>query len=159
DPTLGTLATITLAGGQTSKVIPTGAAQAASNMAFNGTSLPASVTNASNQTTTYALDTLGRLLSLATPDGAMTSYALDAAGDVTVSQDPLNRVTTMAYDAFGDTTQITNPDGSTEQFQYDATFHEPTVQVDGNGNRTTMTYDATTGDLLTVKNALNQVTS
>jgi len=41
----------------------------------------------------------------------------------------------------GDLTQVSNPDLSTNQFQYDPTFHEPTVVVDGNSNRTTMTYD------------------
>jgi YD repeat-containing protein len=59
----------------------------------------------------------------------------------------------------GDRTQVSYPDLSTNQFPYDPTFHEPTVVVDGNGNRTTMTYDQTTGELLTVTDALNHTTA
>jgi YD repeat-containing protein len=38
-------------------------------------------------------------------------------------------------------------------------FHHQTLSVDGNGNRTTNTYDTTTGDLLTTTDALNEVTT
>ena len=58
-----------------------------------------------------------------------------------------------------DVTKIEYPDGGIETMAYDSAFHTVTSRVDQLGNHTTMTYDATTGDLLTIKDALNGVTT
>src|SRR5205807_1845434 len=81
------------------------------------------------------------------------------AGQVVDYTDPINRVTTYMNQygsGAGDLKQITNPDGSTQQYQYEGTFHHLTQQQDTLQHLTTMTYDSTTGDLLTTTNALNQ---
>src|SRR5438105_3193860 len=59
----------------------------------------------------------------------------------------------------GDLTKVTFADGTTEQFQYDSKFHKTTVVQDQLGNLTSYSYDSTTGDLLTIKNALSQITT
>ena len=61
---------------------------------------------------------------------------------MTKATDPDNHVTTAVYDysasGAGSLTKVQNADGSTNQYQYDGTFHQPTVEIDGNSNRTTM---------------------
>src|SRR5262249_12974848 len=42
---------------------------------------------------------------------------------------------------------------------YDTTFHKVNSRIDQLGNRTTYTFDASLGDLLTIKDALNGVTT
>src|SRR5207249_1624347 len=98
---------------------------------------------------------------LKTPDNATQNFTLDSAGQVTVSSDPLSRVTSFTYSygsGKGDLTQIQHPDGSLETFQYDGTFHKLTQQQDTLNHYFTYTYSGT-GDLLTIKNPLGQVTT
>jgi YD repeat-containing protein len=117
------------------------------------------LTDALNQATTLSLDGLGQLTSRTTPDGAVERWERDSHGQMVAYIDPLTRVTNYAYDysatGAGDLTLVTYPDASTNQYQYEHTFHHPTVSVDGNGNRTTMAYDLNAGDLLSVTTAPN----
>jgi RHS repeat-associated protein len=117
--------------------------------------------DALGQLTTMTLDPMGRLIQEQTPDGGVHSWQLDYAGNVVAYTDPLSRTTTLAYqygDSRGDMTQTTYPDGSSAYFQYNQPFHEPTQVKDTLGNLTTMTYGSQ-ADLLTIRNALNQVTT
>jgi RHS repeat-associated protein len=119
-------------------------------------------TDALNQKMTMTLDGLGRETKWQTPDGATQTWQRDQAGQVTVHTDALNRVTTFQYQygsGKGDLVQTTFPDGSNHQFQYHSTFHHLTRFQDSRNNVTTFAYDAATGDLLTIRNALNQVTT
>ncbi len=161
DSVAGVLNTITLASSDTLNLVPADVWALQTSPARSAPAV-AVLTDALSQVTTLTLDLLGRLLQQATPDGAVQQWQRDAAGQPTTFTDPLNRVTSYTYQYFsgkGDLTQVTYPDGTTNQYQYDSTFHHQTVSVDERGDRTTMTYNTTTGDLLTVTNPLNQVTS
>src|SRR5262249_10973301 len=112
--------------------------------------------------TTYTLDLSGQPLKVQTPDGATRTWTRDFAGQATSATDALGHTTTFTYlygAGAGDLTRIDYPDGTNEQVQYDATCHHLAVRQDQRGNKTTYTYDGTTGDLLAVRNALNQVTT
>jgi RHS repeat-associated protein len=121
------------------------------------------LTDPLNRTTTYTIDTLGRLSKVQTPDGGTQSWALDSHEQMSTYTDQLNRVTTYTYDystsGAGDLTQVTYPDGTIGTIQYEQTFHQPTQITDQANNLTTMTYNTSTGDLLTIKDAAGDVTS
>jgi YD repeat-containing protein len=167
DAGTGALNTITLAGGETGTVKPAAVQEVDSSAAQ--ASQPDLVTDALNHTTTFVFSGVGWLLSETAADGGVRQWTRDQAGHPTTATDPDGNVTTYSYlygpyqsgpgGGAGDLMKVSFADGSTNQFQYEGTFHHMTLFVDGNGNRTTMTYDATTGDLLTVKDALGNVTS
>ena len=163
DPTGGSLSTITMANGETTSISPAWLRELKTTSALGGQNPPDLTTDRLNRTTTLTLDGLGRLLQAQAPDGSTWKQTLDFAGQPTAATDALSHTTSFAYvcgpSGLGDLTQIAYPDGTTSQYQYNATFHEPTVLVDQNGNLTTMAYDATTGDLLTVSDALNHTTT
>jgi RHS repeat-associated protein len=161
DATAGVLTTITVSGNELLNLLPAWLQESNSGVAL-AAPIPNTITDSFNRTTTLTLDTLGRLLHAATPDGAQIDRPLDFAGNPTNVTDPLGRTTTYAYQygsGLGDLTGMTFPNGTSEQFQYDTTFHKPTVEVDALGNRTTMAYDAVTGDLLTSTDAQSHVTT
>ena len=112
-------------------------------------------TDALSCATTFMLDGHNRLTKLTRGDGGSDTYKLDFAGQVTSSKDAFNRETTHKYiygsshdynASLGDRTKETNPDGTVWQFQYDATYHKPSAEIDPFGNRTTSTYNAS-GDI------------
>ena len=80
------------------------------------------------------------LASTTDPLGNTTSYAHDGAGNVLTSTDTLGNVTTYTYDSAGNQTSITDAAGNTIQFEYDTSSYM-IRQVDALGNETTYTYD------------------
>ena len=154
DAATGVLVSITLGNGQTLAVSPAFGARAADRLGVGGVAGGHTITDGLGRVTSLVLDGLGRLPSATAPDGSTTSETLDFAGDATsATNGALGHTTDYVY-AYGpagngDLTQVTNADGTTEKFQYNTTFNEPTSEVDADGNRTTMTYDPTTGLLLT----------
>ena len=120
------------------------------------------LTDALSHTTSYTMDSQGRALQMKTADGATQSWQRDFAGQVTAATDARSNTTSFSYQygaGLGDLTKVSYPDGTSQQYQYQATFHEPTVVTDQRSDTTSFTYDATTGDRLTEKNALSQVTT
>ncbi len=151
------LTTITLAAGQTINLQPEFGILLNGPVALTAEPLTL-LTDARSHTTSLALDHLGALLVVESPDGGTTSYVRDNAEDPTSVTDPRGNTTAYFYDTFGDVTQIDNPDGSVEQYQYDPRFHLETVSVDGDGNRTTTAYDGY-ADPTAVTDALGRTTS
>jgi RHS repeat-associated protein len=127
----------------------------------------ATIEDGLGNTTTYVLDTDGRLLKETSPDGTSQTWQLDAHGQVVNYTDNLDNVTKYTYDyskdGDGDLTSVKNPDGTIDSFQYDSKFHEVTLEEtpgpDGTEEATTDTYDPDTGELLTSTDALGNATS
>ncbi len=88
------------------------------------------------RTTTYAYDSMNRVVTVTDPLGNQTIHGYDAAGNQTSVKDALGRISTTIYDA----------------------LNRPTVTVDPMNNRTTVTYDAE-GEKLTVTDAMNRITT
>ena len=118
-------------------------------------------------TTTYAMDTDGRLLKETSPDGTPADLAARCARPGRHRhRQPRQRPRTYTYDyakdGDGDLTSVENPDGTIDSFEYDPTFHEVTEEQtpgpDGSEEVTTNTYDAD-GNLLTTTDALGNATS
>jgi RHS repeat-associated protein len=109
--------------------------------------------------TSYTMDPARRFVQVQTPDGANPMWARNSAGLVTTATDMLGQATTMAYSATGgDLTSITRPDNSTATYAYDSTYHKVTTVKDSLNHVTSYGYN-TSGDLITITNALNQVTT
>jgi len=158
-PSNGTLSQINRGLGTTLAVTAAAVQGLGAPTAINAKDAVATLTDGLNHTTSYLLDTLGRPLQMKTADNAVQSWTRNAAGDPTSYVDQLNRTTLYAYNATADLTQITHPDGTTTNYQYELTFHQVSQIQDALGRLTKSTYDATTGDLLTQTDALNNVTS
>ena len=106
------------------------------------TSLVSTDTNAFGSTFTYAYDSYGRPTQVTLPQGGYTQTAYDGRGNVTsttqVSQTPgtpANIVTSAAYDS-----TCSSP----------AKCNKPNTVTDANTNTTSYSYNATTGQVLSV---------
>jgi RHS repeat-associated protein len=162
DATTGLLKSVDWGHTSTMTFVPEAVQGLTTSPAKNASQAVAVITDALSQVTTLTLDSLGRLLQVQTPDNASQKVQLDFAGQPTVFTDALNRVTTLSYlygTNKGDLEQRTYPDGSTEQYQYEQTFHHLTQFLDTRSDSTVYSYSGTTGDLLTMKDALNYVTT
>ena len=89
-------------------------------MTYNAAGQPLTVTNALNQTTTYAYQaTTGHLLSVTGPvAGATTTYTYDGYGRVATVTDADGHAVTTDYEPLNRVTQRTYPDATTETFTY-----------------------------------------
>ena len=95
------------------------------------------VTNALNQTTSYAYDLTGQTTTVTYPPDAngnvgTATMVYDGYGDLLTSTDPLGLTTTYTYDANHDLLSVTDPLGHTNSYTYDV-----------NGNRASATYPTT----------------
>jgi RHS repeat-associated protein len=126
---------------------------------LNAGQAASAVIDPNSNTTSYVMDTLGRLTQLQTPDSALQTWTLDGAGNPTAYLDQFARLTTYAYDAAEDLTGVTFPNGASVAYEYDATFHQVTDATDENDNTTYFSYHPTTSDLLTRTDALSNVTT
>jgi len=162
DSTTGLFSSMNRGLGTTLNLAPASSQGLATSPAVSANKGVAVITDALNQLATYTMDSLGRPTKVQTPDGAVRAWQLDQAGQPVNYTDPISRVTSYQYQygsGAGDLKQLTHADGSAEQFQYDGTFHKLTQHQDTLHHLTTMTIDSSTGDLLTIQNALNQVTT
>jgi len=75
------------------------------------------------------------------PLGNTTTYAYDSQGNMLSETDALGRVTSFTYDSAGDSTSLTEPGGNTTVFAYDGAGHLLS-QTDALGHVTSYTYDA-----------------
>ena len=78
-------------------------------------SVYATLVDALGQTTQQALDSLGRLLKLLTPDGSTQTWKRDNEGQATSYTDQLGHVTTYTYQygaGDGDLVQTVDPLGN-----------------------------------------------
>ena len=97
-----------------------------------------SVTDALNETTSYAYDLTTNTTTIAYPPDASGSsgtarMVYDNYGMLLSSTDPLGHTTTNVYDSNHNLTSVTDPLGHTTSYTYDS-----------NGNRTSTTYPQTT---------------
>ena len=96
-----------------------------------------SVTDALNETTTYAYDLVAQSTTITYPQDAngnrgTATMVYSALGDLLSSTDPLGLTTTNAYDVNRNLVSVTDPMG-----------HMTTYAYDSNGNRSSTTYPAT----------------
>ena len=158
DSTTGVVSGVNNGSGNTASLTPQND-QAFGSVAPNASAAVGVSTDANNNVTTYTMDSSGRLTLAQLANGGVQTYTLNTAGQVTVSTDPLGHITTNTYNASGDLTQVQEPDGGIWTYQYDSTYHVVNLMIDPLGDRTTYTIDSSTGNVLEITNALNQVTT
>ncbi len=111
---------------------------------FNARDKVTSVVDAANQTTRYAYDAVGRLITVTLPNGDVTSQTWDSLNRKTssivrlaASRGPLT--TTYAYDAVGNLTNVSAA-GKTVTFEYDA-LNRVTLRQPSNETAAGFAYD------------------
>ncbi|WP_203905071.1 RHS repeat-associated core domain-containing protein [Virgisporangium aliadipatigenens] len=72
------------------------------------------------QSTTYAYDRAGNLITITDPAGNITRYGYDLQGHRTSTTDPNTGTSTTTYNAAGDTVSTTDARGQKNSFEYDA---------------------------------------
>jgi len=99
-------------------------------------------------TTTYTLDSTGRVIQVGYPDGTASNLTWTSDNQVASAQSPSGATTTYSYDSLNNLTQTTLPNGVTLSQQYADTNHPylPTSATDAQGNATS--YQYTSGGLL-----------
>lgn len=150
------------------------------NFAYNAQGNLSSVTDARNNTTSYTYNADGLLDGIIYPEGNSVSVTYDDMQQVTSYS---NGAVSLSFDYQGGTTGTTVKTGTTTLANYvpdnqyrasqinfpDSSFIKPTYLTgnflnlqdsvkDRNGNTSYFTYDAN-GNVLTVKNALNEITT
>jgi YD repeat-containing protein len=80
------------------------------------------VSDRNGNTTTYAYDGAGKLLTITDPAGQVTTLGYQDTLLATVT-DPAGRITQLSHDAAGNLTAINFADQTTTTFQYDAQHH------------------------------------
>src|SRR5262249_15207638 len=102
----------------------------------------ATLTDPSQHTTDYTLDSRGRRLALDRLLGYHESWQRDQAGQVTAYTDPLRRQTRYNYDATykGDLLSVVFPDQTSVTYSYEHTFDRLLTVTDQRGNTTTNAY-------------------
>jgi RHS repeat-associated protein len=104
------------------------------------------VTNQRLRTTDYVYDSLGRVLSVRTPDSyqlgktLQTQYTYGSSGLLETRTDPDGSVWRFEYDRMGRQTREIRPDGTATSIEYNADGREA-ARVDAIGNRTEFYYD------------------
>jgi YD repeat-containing protein len=108
---------------------------------FDAQGLQTAIVDRNGNTTSYAYDVQGRLISITDPVGLVTT--LDYAADhLSLITDPAGRMTTLDHDLAGNLIQVTFPDGTTRGFGYDSR-HLMTSETNGRGLTATRDYDST----------------
>ena len=85
-----------------------------------GTDKLTAVTDAKGSTTSYAYDTLGRMISETDPIGNKTTYSYDSKGNLIAQTDANGNTITYVYDPSGRVITKNYPDGTHENFSYDS---------------------------------------
>lgn len=92
------------------------------------------------ETTRYAYDYAGRLLSTVNPAGEVTRFEYDINGRLTASITPLGHKTTHEYDEAGRRIRTTSPTGGIVQITYDTAGN--VVSMHDGAAETLIRYDA-----------------
>ena len=108
-------------------------------------------TDAASQTTQFAYDASGNLVSRTDPIGNVEHFEYDAQNRQTAHIDASGARTTTAFDARGDVTAVRDANGLVARFEYDA-LGRRTAEVTPLGYRTEYTWDAN-GNLVCVVDA------
>jgi RHS repeat-associated protein len=98
-------------------------------------------------TVTYTFDGGGKLTSIGAPDGGTATFTYDGNNLLQTVVQPGGRTVTFAHASNSDVTSLTDPDGGLRTFTYST--HKLTGEQFGN-QRTTYTYDGTTGMLSSI---------
>jgi RHS repeat-associated protein len=114
-----------------------------------------SKTNALNQTTAYGYDGFGQMTSITDPLGHATTIEYDAAGNPTARVNALGERTKMEYDEASRLKAIEDPLGRRVSFTYDAR-NRVISRTDPNGSATTYAYDGN-GNVTSTTDGLNRV--
>ena len=125
------------------------------NIVYDATGNPLTITDADNKVTTLTYDSRGLLLT--SKDALTTTFTYNTQGRLLTTTDPLNRTTTLTYDAAGNVSTSTDALNRTTTFLYDQKNRLKQVTDPATGV-TRYTYDGN-GNLLTVKDAKNQTTT
>jgi RHS repeat-associated protein len=130
--------------------------------------LMAEVKDGLNHVTKYMLDDQGRQnkrVRVGDNGTELTEFWLyNFFGQVLTYTDALNRTTTYIYeyedpDFLGDLMEVRHPDATVTKYDYHPVFHKVVRVRDALSRNTVYEYDSTTGDLLFVINAKNQITA
>jgi RHS repeat-associated protein len=129
--------------------------------ALNANAVAGVVTDPLNNRSTYTLDFLGWATELDTPTpvSATSLWARDPSEQVAYYMDALDHATVYSYgNGAGDLLQVEYADGGIAQYTYDPVLHRRTSYQDPDNNLTQYGNNPF-GDLVTITNALNQVTT
>lgn len=122
--------------------------------------LPASgvttVTDPQGSNAKYYFDRFHRTTAQVSPLNEVIAYLYDTVGNLKTVIDPAFGTWKFAYDSSNNPLTVVDPLSHTIQISYTAS-HLPTTIVDGNGNVTSLVYDAD-GNLVRQTNALGHTT-
>jgi RHS repeat-associated protein len=93
-----------------------------------------------DETTAFAYDPNGHLLSVTDPLGNTTTFTYNGVGQLLTTTDALGNTTSNGYDARGNLATSTSPDGTFEVFGYDLE-NRRTAHTDPAGRTTFFEYD------------------
>ena len=149
----------------TSQTLANGSSYAFAYSIQNGAITQVDVTDRRGSVRRVQFDAAGYMAKdtfpLGSPDEQVVSYE-NTGGQLTASVDALNRRTEYEYDAGGNLTKVTRLAGTADAVSVSVTYDParslPLTIADGNGNTTTMSYDAG-GNLRSVTDSLGHVTS
>ncbi|NJL05720.1 MAG: RHS repeat protein [Chloroflexaceae bacterium] len=123
-------------------------------------------TNRRGFTWTYEYDANGNRIAQSEPvdqfsavyyTADRSTWLYNEANELLQHTDANGYSTRFTYDANGNLLTVERPDGSVMTMTYNS-FGQIETLTDGLGNTSTNTYDATTGDLIAVQDALGNVT-
>jgi len=107
---------------------------------FDDRGLQTALVDRNGNTTTYAYDTNGNLITITDPAGQVTNFTY-SGGKLASITDPSSRTTSLSHDPRGDLVAIMDPDGTARGFAYDS-HHRLVAQTSKRGYTTTYSYDA-----------------
>lgn len=122
---------------------------AAEKFGYDANDHRTSFTDREGRQWTYSYDDQGNRLTESGPLGWQRAWTYNGLDLVTYQKDALNRETRWAYDARGNLVKIINPDLAESDITVDGRGL-PIAVIDFNRKTTNLTYDAATGDLLTL---------
>jgi RHS repeat-associated protein len=107
---------------------------------YDARSLLAKVINPLQQTTFYTYSSAGNLLTVTNPAGNIYAYAYDSQGRAIQATNPLGQVTKYTYGSFNNVTSVTDPNGNRTTFQFDPNG-DAVSQVFADGTVESLAYD------------------
>jgi len=129
---------------------------------YDRKSLKTTVTDG-GRVTVYQYDSQGNVISICDAEGYVTSFRYDENNRLVGKIDPRLGAWSYAYDSHGNMVSITDPLGNTTTSEYHPVFTNHVVKVLGPAGPdqriTEYTLDPATGNTLSVRNAMGEVTT